>query len=110
MKKISQHLDDELLLYLDGQLDSATKRKVELAFSKMKHSSSGLLSYRLWTHTSKGNVLEAPSKNFTQLVMSRLDQYPAQSNGFLFVQWHPIDGWNSFNDRYCDCPCVFRSL
>ena len=82
MKKISQHLDDELLLYLDGQLDSVTKRKVELALQLDETLKQRLAQLQAMDTYMKGDVLAAPSKNFTQLVMSRLDQYPAQTTRF----------------------------
>lgn len=85
MKKISQHLDDELLLYLDGQLDSAAKRKVELALQQDEVLKQRLAQLQAMDSHLKGNVLEAPSKNFTHLVMSRLDQYPAQTTRFSLL-------------------------
>lgn len=82
MKKISQHLDDELLRYLDGQLDPATKRKVELALEQDEALKQRLSQLQAMDSHLRNNVLEAPSKNFTQLVMSRLDQYPVRATGF----------------------------
>ncbi len=82
MKKISQHLDDELLLYLDGELDSMAKEKLELALQQDEALKHRLTQLQTMESFLKGDTLESPSKNFTQLVMNKLDQYPAQTSSF----------------------------
>ena len=82
MKKISQHLDDELLLYLDGELDSTAKEKLELALQQDEALKHRLTELQTMESFLKSDTLESPSKNFTQLVMNKLDQYPAQTSSF----------------------------
>ena len=82
MKKISQHLDDELLLYLDGELDSTAKEKLELALQQDEALKHRLTQLQTMESFLKSDTLESPSKNFTQLVMNKLDQYPAQTSNF----------------------------
>lgn len=82
MKKISQHLDDELLLYLDGELDSTAKEKLELALQQDEALKHRLTQLQTMESFLKSDTLESPSKNFTQLVMNKLDQYPAQTSSF----------------------------
>ena len=82
MKKISQHLDDELLLYLDGELDSTAKEKLELALQHDEALKHRLTQLQTMESFLKSDTLESPSKNFTQLVMNKLDQYPAQTSSF----------------------------
>ena len=82
MKKISQHLDDELLLYLDGELDSTAKEKLELALQQDEALKHRLTQLQTMESFLKSGTMESPSKNFTQLVMSKLDQYPAQTSSF----------------------------
>ena len=82
MKKISQHLDDELLLYLDGELDSMAKEQLELALQQDEALKHRLTQLQTMESFLKSDTLESPSKNFTQLVMNKLDQYPAQTSSF----------------------------
>jgi anti-sigma factor RsiW len=82
MKKISQHLDDELLLYLDGELDPAAKEKLELALQQDEALQHRLTQLQTMDSFLTGSALASPSKNFTQLVMNKLDQYPAPSSSF----------------------------
>lgn len=82
MKKISQELDDMLLLYLDGELESAAREKVIVALQQDEALRSRLAQLQAMESVVKKSHLEVPSKNFTQIVMQRLDQYPAQPSGF----------------------------
>jgi len=80
MKKLSQEKDDQLLHYLDGELNA---KEVE-AFEKELLLSPDL-NLRMEELRSvralliKKAQLEIPSKNFTQKVMSGLDAKPARS-------------------------------
>lgn len=85
MKKIPQHLDDELLRYLDGQLDSTEKKKVEFALQEDEALRQRLTQLQAMDSLLQGIVVEAPSKNFAQLVMQKLDQYPAQPSNFSIL-------------------------
>jgi hypothetical protein len=82
MKKISQELDNELLLYLDGELDSHAKESIELALQHNEALRQRLVQLQAVETSAKNLLLEAPSKNFTQMVMQRLDQYPTQASSF----------------------------
>ncbi len=81
MKEISRKLEDKLLLYADGQLIAAEQRAME---EQLKHDE--LLRNKLDQLKGMNQMLQnlkpdQPSRNFTQLVMSRLDEYPAYTNG-----------------------------
>jgi anti-sigma factor RsiW len=82
MKKVSQELDDQLLLYLDGQLDSAARERFELALKQNDALRQRLVQLQEMESSMKKNTVEEPSKNFTQLVMQKLDQNPAASGSF----------------------------
>jgi len=80
--KIQQAQEDKLLDYIDGTLMGNDREIFEQAIA-----SNPLLKKRLdelqQLDTSLRSVkIEQPSKNFTQLVMNRLDQYPAQAKSF----------------------------
>lgn len=80
MKKLSLEKEEQLLRYLDGELDVQTSQSLEV---EMQHSE--LLSTRLEELRMVQLVLlqkarlEIPSKNFTQKVMSGLDAKPSTS-------------------------------
>jgi anti-sigma factor RsiW len=79
MKKITQNVDDRLLDYLDGRLSDNEKLMIEnlvqtdadvkQRFTELQETESGL----------RHLPLEYPAKNFTESVMSRLDDYPARA-------------------------------
>ena len=81
MKKISQELDDKLLRYLDGELDSLGKQRLELALQQDEALRHRLAQLQAMESSLKMNMLETPSKNFAQIVMQKLDQYPAKASG-----------------------------
>jgi len=85
MKKISQELDNELLLYLDGELDSHAKERIERALQHNEALRQRLVQLQAVETTVKTHLLEAPSKNFTQMVMQKLDQYPSQATSFSML-------------------------
>jgi hypothetical protein len=79
MKKVSQPIDDMLLDYLDGHLSKIEKQEVELGLQQNPEWRTRLEELRLVTAVLTDTKIEQPSKNFTNLVMSKLDQYPVQS-------------------------------
>lgn len=80
MKKVSIEKEEQLLRYLDGELDVKTKQALE---SQIQDSE--LLRVRLEELRMVQSILtqkarlETPSKNFTQKVMSGLDAKPVVS-------------------------------
>lgn len=83
MKTLSQAQEEKLLEYIDGTLNVTEKELFEQAlknspalqarFEELNHLDSSLRTIKL----------EQPSKNFTQQVMSKLDQYPIRSSNLL---------------------------
>ena len=90
MEKITQILDDTLLNYLDGSILSEEKMRIEKLLQE-----NGLLQARLQelrvVHLTLSQIkVEQPSKNFTQLVMGKLEGYTERSsfpirNGILLL-------------------------
>jgi hypothetical protein len=83
MKKISQEQELTLLNYIDGTLNTTEK---ELFEQEVKNSPA--LQVRLEEFNNLDSSLrtvkiEQPSKNFTQQVMGKLDQYPIRSSSLL---------------------------
>lgn len=80
MNKLSPAKDEELLRYLDGELDPAQKINLEAEIQN-----STLLRKRLEELQSVRSflmrkvILETPSKNFTQKVMEGLEAQPVRS-------------------------------
>jgi anti-sigma factor RsiW len=89
MKKISHHMEESLLNYLDGKLSDAERQKVE---DQLKQDETLRLRFEELQAVNfflKGLKVEQPSKNFTTLVMNNLDQAPATQrfslNSFLLL-------------------------
>ena len=90
MKRVPQSVDDLLLDYLDGSLDGDAKAHVEKELS-----TNALWRERIEELKTVGTLLaetklDQPSRNFTESVMARLHQYPAQKgfsirNGILLL-------------------------
>ncbi|MEJ7644366.1 MAG: hypothetical protein WKF87_07210 [Chryseolinea sp.] len=77
MEKLTQLQQDQLLEYLDGNLNEIEKKKFEEAILK-----NSLLRSRLEEVQSIHTLLQFskqdhPAKNFTDLVMANLTNYPA---------------------------------
>jgi anti-sigma factor RsiW len=90
MKKLPQHIEDTLLDYLDGNLTAAQREAFEQSLKTNPEWNSRLKEIRLADQAFRNLPLEHPSKNFTQSVMAKLDQYPARSglsirNGILLL-------------------------
>ena len=82
MEKIPQHLDDKLLRYIDGELNANEKQALD---EELKHNEAlrtRLNQLQTMNQSLRNSKLEHPSRNFTQLVMSKLDQYPMHSSSF----------------------------
>ncbi|HEY5748109.1 MAG TPA: hypothetical protein VIU12_18690 [Chryseolinea sp.] len=81
MKKIPQAQEEMLFDYLDGTLNAADKQRLETELShnrELKARLDELQNVELWL--SKISLEDTPSRNFTQQVMGKLDQYPARSS------------------------------
>jgi hypothetical protein len=77
MKKVSQTVDDMLLDYIDGILNSHDAKKLEDALRTNQEWQTRLDELKVVTAALRQTALQHPSKNFTTLVMTKLDQYPA---------------------------------
>lgn len=82
MQKIPQHLDDKLLRYIDGELNLDERKTLEQELTRNEALRNRFDHLQSINSSLRNNALAQPSKNFTQLVMSKLDQYPAQSRSF----------------------------
>jgi anti-sigma factor RsiW len=82
MEKITQHLDDTLLRYLDGALNTMEKQSLEEELKHNEALKNRLNQLQMMNLALQNSKLEQPSKNFTQLVMSKLDQYPLPARSF----------------------------
>jgi anti-sigma factor RsiW len=80
MNKLSPAKEEELLRYLDGELDNIQKTNLEAEIQR-----SSILKSRLdelqavRSFLTRKVTLETPSKNFTQKVMEGLDAQPVRS-------------------------------
>jgi len=82
MEKVPQHLEDKLLLLIDGELTAAEAKGLE---AELKVNTSLRIRYdelRSLHLSLKSAPVEHPSKNFTQIVMGKLDHYPRSSANF----------------------------
>lgn len=90
MKQISKHQDDRLLEYLDGTLLPTDKARLEEEIAASAELQDRLGELRRVTTVLQQTAWQQPSRNFTQLVMHRLDQYPVRAglsmrNGILLL-------------------------
>jgi anti-sigma factor RsiW len=79
MKKLPQSVDDTLLDYLDGRLSKSEVERVERELQQNPTWRSRLNELNVVTTSLSEISFEQPSKNFTQSVMTRLDQSPTSS-------------------------------
>ena len=79
MKRITQNLDDRLVDYLDGKLSDDEKRTIENLVSADADVRQRLSDLQETESALRHMPLEYPAKNFTDAVMSRLDDYPARA-------------------------------
>jgi len=82
MEKIPQSLDDKILRYLDGELNTAEGLAFEEELNQNDSLKKRLDQLQDIHLTMRGKMIEHPSKNFTQAVMRKLDQYPVQARSF----------------------------
>jgi len=83
MKKIPQPREEKLLDYLDGVLPAADRQSFE---AELEHNPE--LKARLEELKNAGLLLrqmslDVPSRNFTQQVMAKLDEYPSRSSSLI---------------------------
>jgi hypothetical protein len=88
--KISPTQDEKLFEYMDGGLTGIEKENIEQLLRTSPALQARLEELRTLDADLRTIKLEQPSKNFTQRVMSRLDQYPLKSpfsfrNGILLL-------------------------
>ena len=79
MKKVPQSVDDTLLDYLDGRLSKSEVERVERELQQNPTWRSRLDELNVVATSLSEISFEQPSKNFTQSVMTKLDQSPASS-------------------------------
>jgi anti-sigma factor RsiW len=82
--KISQAQDSTLFEYIDGTLKGAEKERIEQLLRTSPELQMRLEELRKLDTDLRSIQLEQPSKNFTQLIMSKLDQYPVRSSKITF--------------------------
>lgn len=80
MKKLSAEKEEQLLRYLDGELDGPTSQLLEVELQQSELLQARLEELRMVDSVlAQRGRMEAPSKNFTQKVMSGLDSKPVTS-------------------------------
>ncbi len=82
MDKVTPELDDLLLRYIDGTLSSSEKQNIEKDLEESEILRKRLDQLRSTHSLLRTNRLDQPSKNFTQLVMSRLNHDPVGGTSF----------------------------
>src|SRR6478735_9379948 len=78
--KISQTHDEKLFEYMDGGLKGIEKENIEQLLKTSPELQARLEELRKLDADLRTVKLEQPSKNFTQRVMSNLQQYPVKSS------------------------------
>ena len=79
MSKVNQFSQEVLLDYLDGNLEPVKREAVERALQLDADLQKRLDLLRSADKFLRHAKLEHPSKNFTSLVLQRLDEYPLKS-------------------------------
>jgi len=90
MNKIPQSLDNQLLDLIDGTLSASDKEKLEQQLATSPELKKRFDELVQVNYTLKSSALEQPSKNFTQLVMTKLNSNPVHTglsarNGLLLL-------------------------
>jgi len=83
MNKLSQAQEEKLLDYIDGTLNATEKELFEQALKNSHVLQARFEELNLLDSSLRSIKIEQPSKNFTQQVMSKLDQYPIRSSNIL---------------------------
>ena len=80
MNKLSPAKEEELLRYMDGELETAHKIKLEAELQRAPDLKERLEELRvIRSFLLRKATLETPSKTFTQKVMADLDAQPVKS-------------------------------
>jgi len=80
MNRLSPAKEEELLRYLDGELETSQKINLEAELQRAPDVRERLEELRtIRSFLMRKAILEAPSKTFTQKVMAGLDTQPAKS-------------------------------
>jgi hypothetical protein len=79
MKNPSEELEKKIFDYLDGKLDPVQRSAFEQLLSSNAALKTQFEEIRLADELLRQSLPEQPSKNFTDVVMRRLDQYPLRS-------------------------------
>lgn len=80
MNKLSPAKEEELLRYLDGELEASQKIKLEAELQSTPELKDRLEEVRsIRTFLVRKATFETPSKTFTQKVMAGLDSQPVKS-------------------------------
>jgi anti-sigma factor RsiW len=82
MKQVPKSLEDKLFRYLDGALTTDELRLFNEELRQNEVLKERLSQLRDIDRSMGSLRLEEPSRNFTTLVMSKLDQYPLSAPGF----------------------------
>ena len=82
MDKVTRESDDLLLHYIDGTLSQSEKQKLEKDLEQSEVLRKRLDHLRSTHLLLRSNRLEQPSKNFAQIVMTRLNQDPIRATSF----------------------------
>lgn len=82
--KISREQEEKLFEYIDGELKGLEKENLEQLLKTSPDLKARLDELRMLDSELRLIQIEQPSKNFTQHVMGKLDQYPVKSNKASF--------------------------
>lgn len=82
--KVSRDQDSILFEYIDGELKGFEKESFERLLKASPELQARLHELRKLDSDLRSVQLEQPSKNFTQQIMSKLDQYPIRSSKITF--------------------------
>ncbi len=80
--KITQAQNDKLLDYIDGNLEGFEKKNIEQLLQTSRELQARLEELRKIDAALRLVRAEQPTKNFTQRVLHKLDQYPLRNSGF----------------------------
>lgn len=82
MKQLPKSLEEKLFRYLDGALTTNELRLFNEELRQNEALKERLNQLNDVDRSMRNRRLEEPSRNFTALVMSKLDQYPLPTAGF----------------------------
>jgi anti-sigma factor RsiW len=82
MDKLTPESDDLLLRYIDGALNQSERQQIEKDLEQNEILRKRLEHLRSTHLLLRANRMDQPSKNFTQLVMMRLNHDPIRGTSF----------------------------